>query len=589
MPGLLAENKIYLAKSTIFSNIQTVFDSYAEKYFLVFNQQQILPFIHCGTCKLFRNMYKLDPHGKVRNNSRTNIENHKCKIVKETPKIAAYKTAVNMSLPVRQAITGIVSDEIAKRPTMSIQASTDFWNAAFTRVQPLLLNIGHPIKSDISRQTVSKEIIEKGQNLINRNLEFFNQNLTTSCIIFDHWSQHGKNFFSAIGRTAQANMKFKNYVLGFFEASPDKSAIGYLGDLKKLLKSSTNVEIPLMSDNCASMVKVGNITKKFKKVHCAAHKLATLNDRIHKLPNIAQLDNCLNKINGFFNYRHQKFNLNLKPKTSTSSTRSWRSHHENYSISIRNFDQYDDLRLMKPDFPKLPNKANLDQVSEFQKKLCSFFDILENKDSDLLDQLNIYIKLSELALDYSCTRVIGDTLETLMNKKSTFDAFISDDTLAYCYLSKINFKFVFRNLPKVDSESLLKRAKDRVKFLMSQLGNAVPECQLETGESAIHNDDLFEKEVEEVKDTANQNDDSLTKFESLKGLNRAAFWLKSQNDFPSLFMVYLHLRSIPASNLIVERGFSTAGRIFDELKSSTSSESIEAQVAICLDNAFGSH
>ena len=60
----------------------------------------------------------------------------------------------------------------------------------------------------------------------------------------------------------------------------DKTANGYLEDLNKLILSVNTREIPLMSDNCSTMVKAGKISNYFSKIHCAAHKLAVINDLV---------------------------------------------------------------------------------------------------------------------------------------------------------------------------------------------------------------------------------------------------------------------------------------------------------------------
>ena len=571
----------------MYSNIQCVFSTYSSKYRLVFDSDQILPFIHCATCGLFRFFYKLDPHGKIRNNSRTNIENHRCIVAPQNPRITSYDKPANMTLKMRQAITNIFAEELGASPTMSIQATTDFFNNTIQKIQPLILSNGHPIKFDISRQSVANKIREYGQNLKNRNIEYFNQHLNSSCIIFDHWSQNGQNFLSAIGRTATNDLEFSEYVLGFFKANVDKTANGYLEDLDKLLTNSTKCEIPLMCDNCPSMRKAGRISNKFKKIFCAAHKLATINDKIHKLPEISEIDNCLTKVNSYFNYRHELFNLPLKPQNSTSSTRSWRSHSENYSISIRNYDRYEELLISQSDFPLLPDATKLRQLHNFQQKLCHSFDILEKKDSDLLDQLNVYITVSKLSVEPECTILVGDALNKIMKMQSTIEAFISEDTLSYCYLSKVDFKFVFQDLNFINPDALLNRAKMKIKTILNRSVKLPVELNQDTNPPKnpdSHNDSLFEPpqttptESEKVMEI-----DYFEKFESLEGLNRKAFWMSHKNDLQQLFAVYLHLRSIPGSNSSVERSFSVSRRIFDDLKNSTSNESIESQVAMCMD------
>ena len=89
---------------------------------------------------------------------------------------------------------------------------------------------------------------------------------------------------SSISRTAKNDFSFEEHVIGFFEANNNKTASGVLEDLAKLLKNKTSFTIPLMSDNCASMVKIGKISDEFKKIHCAAHKLAIINEKFTNCP-----------------------------------------------------------------------------------------------------------------------------------------------------------------------------------------------------------------------------------------------------------------------------------------------------------------
>lgn len=586
---MLAEKKIYLDRTSIYVNLRKAFEGYPDKYRLVYNGNQILPFIHCTNCKIFRYFYKQAPNDKVRNNSRTNVVNHVCVSAPDNPILPNYARPVAMKLPDRQAITSIISEQIGKYPTMSIQATTDFFNSTLQQIQSIILNNGHPVIFDISRKKVGQNIIKIGQNIKNSNIEFLNNNLGSSCLVFDHWSKHGKNFFAAIARTVKPDLSFVENVVGFFVASTNKTAAGYLEDLEKLLTKNPKFKIPLMSDNCSTMLKVNKISDQFKKIQCAAHKLATINDKIHKLPQVAELDSTLTKINAYFNYRHFKFDLPLKPQTSKSTTRSWRSHSENYLISLRNFDRYEELFMNKSDFPKLPCKFLLRKMSEYQQRLSEFFDILERKDSDLLDQLDVYEKLLRLSTNSTCTNLFGNHFVDLVKKQSTIQAFLSDDTLAYCYLSKIKFDFVFKDFTFIDSTELVNKAKLRIKYLAKQFENdsqQVSGIQVQVDSSRAHTNRLFEQNVPSNIEPEDPYADLFDEFESIKDGDRAGFWQKNGKRLKVLLKVYMHLRSIPASNSSIERSFSLAGRIFDELKSSTSEDSIEAQVVLCMDRAL---
>ena len=148
----------------------------------------------------------------------------------------------------------------------------------------------------------------------------------------------------------------------------------------------------MMTDNCGTMIRAGKISTMFRKIYCAAHKLAKINDRLHQENVFKKVDLCLTKLNAFLNYRHQRYNLPLKPLTSTSSNRPWRSHLKNYEITLRNYAEYELLKLKLGDnFPNLPDKIMLMKLFEFQKSLCQNFEILESKESDLLDHIRCYV------------------------------------------------------------------------------------------------------------------------------------------------------------------------------------------------------
>ena len=372
-------------------------------------------------------------------------------------------------------------------------------------------------------------------------------------------------------------------MLGFFEANTDKSAQGYIADLNTLIKQP-EVEIPVMSDNCATMKKVGKISKRFKKVNCAAHMLAKIDDKLHKIPQIEKLDSCLSKLNAYFNYRHDRFDLPLKPQTSKSTTRAWRSHQENYRVTLRNFERYEELYVSLADFPTLPDKTLLRRIAEIEKQLCDSFTTLENKNSDLLDQMKCYVNVFKLSKQNCCLSIFGDKLTEIMQMPSTIDGFLGEDTLAYCYLSKLDFEFAFADCPHLNPQNLLEKAKMRIRALIKQ--HQTEPDQIVYVEASEDEDEFFK--MPQNESSGDQPETCVfQKFED-KGFmhKKNKFWLAYKSEMPLLFAVYVSLRSIPASNSSIERSFSIAGLIFDDLKSSTSPESIEAQITLCIDKSL---
>lgn len=129
------------------------------------------------------------------------------------------------------------------------------------------------------------------------------------------------------------------YCVIFTEASNDKTHTGYIKDFESILNANLSFEIPMMTDNCATMIKALKTSQNSRKIYCAAHKLAKLDDYIHRIDSIKKLDYQIIQINAYFNYRSSKFELNLKPSTSVSATRTWRSHSFNYKTTLRNFEK----------------------------------------------------------------------------------------------------------------------------------------------------------------------------------------------------------------------------------------------------------
>ena len=74
------------------------------------------------------------------------------------------------------------------------------------------------------------------------------------------------------------DLSIKEVVIGFFEANKDKAAVRYNTDLQQLIPV-TSMQVPLMSDNCPTMVKLNKIQTTFRKTNCGSHRLATMDKK----------------------------------------------------------------------------------------------------------------------------------------------------------------------------------------------------------------------------------------------------------------------------------------------------------------------
>ena len=476
LPMKLAEKSIYAGIECAYDNIQKAFNVYDAKYRMVFRDDEpsVLPYLFCSTCRQFFRFFKLDPKGAVRKNSTTNVVNHRCSkaqiLVDES--IKNYQAPIGMPSEMRAELSDIIAELIAEKPTLSQLATVDFANKLLSRAQGCVLRIGRKVNFNFDRKSIGSKIIKFGQEVKAMNLKMFNENATSSTVIFDHWSKNGFNFFGAIGRTFLDDSSLVENCLGFFIANADKTSQGYLKDLDSII-ASQNIKVPMMTDNCSTMVKAGKISNKFRKVFCASHQLAKIDDKIHQVEAIKNVDKQLTKLNAFFNYRHQKYNLNRKPLTSTSDTRPWRSHVLNFEVTLANYSQYEVLKKdFGSKFPDLPDKIQLLKINELQVKLCSNFDQLEKKEANLLDHLRVYVNVIKLGCEKNTTDLVGNTLRDIISSKKITDCFLSDDSLAFAILNKVNLNFLFGQMEHINCDDLKSRAKDHIMEIGKRIDNS---------------------------------------------------------------------------------------------------------------------
>ena len=273
-----------------------------------------LPTIKCNKCNGIFYMYRWsDKKNDFYNYSASNILKHaKCADVDQLfqPKL---KSIVPAKLPskVRTEFCSLAADLVSMYPTISIQSGVDFLNQVATRASQISIQANQAFNFDISRQLVSKTILSKGQDQGELNCQFFKENISKSCLIIDHWSKGGTNYFGIIARTITKQYYVCEYLLHFKVADDDKTGDGIYNQLSKLLPEN-DIAIPVVSDNCPSMVAAlsgyKNKTPRARvyKIFCIEHFLAKIDESIHKICNIKKLDKMISSIDSYFNYRSEK-------------------------------------------------------------------------------------------------------------------------------------------------------------------------------------------------------------------------------------------------------------------------------------------
>ena len=100
------------------------------------------------------------------------------------------------------------------------------------------------------------------------------------------------------------------------------------------MKEQGQFPLPVISDNCNLMKAVEKYSDgKLFKIYCLEHKLSIIEKKLHKRDIFAKNDSMLTNVHAFFNHRHQRFNLPLKPPSYGSTTRPWRSYLNSYKVN----------------------------------------------------------------------------------------------------------------------------------------------------------------------------------------------------------------------------------------------------------------
>lgn len=234
------------------------------------------------------------------------------------------------------------------------------------------------------------------------------------------------------------------------------------------------------------------------------------------------------------------------------------------------------------------------KVQNFQEKFCQNFDLLEKKDSNLLDQIEVYLDLKDLAQAIETKEIIGEKLLLAIESTNLFSTIFSKESIAFYYLSRYSFSKMNSNgsNPEIKPDELEQTAIEFIKKLYIQMKktNLLPKPSSENSQSqqpsgkkrSRFDDDSDEAEICEID--SSEIDNELAIFENTKSkLKCLDFWNSFGSQMPILSMIYRHLSCIPAANSAVERAFSSSKLVFDDLSSNSSLETIEAQMMLCFD------
>ena len=484
-----------------------------------------------------------------------------------------------------ESLRDVLADEMAiligTHPTLSTLSTVDYTNSLLNKVVPEILKYGHMFNFNVSRQKIGQSIESKGQALKNANLKILNENIYTSSLIFDHWTNHGKNFIALVGQTCFDDLKVKPYVVGFRISNEDKSADGYIKDFESVLSKNYDFPMPMCTDNCPTMVKALRISSNSTKIYCLCHKLAKIDDKIHSEAKFFKdLDYEITKVNSYFNSRHLTSKLDLVPQKKPSTTRPWRSHRKNYETTSRNLERYFEKAVFNVG---ILNRNNIEKAKKFQDSFCNNFEILEKKDSTLLTSFKAYANLKNLANSPETKEIIGQILINSISDPKFLKQLFSNHAVAFFYLSRASAKKWEENYPELNIGNRIDSAIKFIKEIGSKI-KLTKKTNIQTNIETNIDDLLFDESPAKITKFSSVELE-LEKFKNITSdLNCDKFWEEFGNQMPILSTIYKQLKSIPPSNSYVERLFSTGKLIASDLKNRTSYNSIEAQCVLCFDS-----
>lgn len=436
---LIDSNSVILLDHSHEPKIQSLLQSYRDKdskwKIVALPDNSVTHLIFCSECQHAWELYK--PCGQsVRSNSSANILPHKCTKF-HAPRIYDIDQC-ELTQAVRSKIVNKFTEILGKRPTVSVNSGVEIMNEACSFITDLTIKTRKNWKINISRHLYSQNQKEKALVVIESNRKIYFDNKNQAALIIDNWTSHGKNFIGILGRV-NVNNKIQELLLDFKQANFDKSANGILSDIMPFLPKA-DLPIPVICDNCSTMVALEKHSSKLAKVYCIEHKLANFENKFHNYDVFKTIDNQLNLINSYFNYRDGKYSLPLKPLTTHSTTRPWRSHLKNYKIYVNNFTAYAQISATEPNFPTMPQLNTVQNLLEFEEKYCSNFDRLEKSSSNLNSALICYINLIYLFESNAIAKNLSLTASIIQELS---EYILSPIACAFYVLSRNNAKGIF--------------------------------------------------------------------------------------------------------------------------------------------------
>ena len=125
--------------------------------------------------------------------------------------------------------------------------------------------------------------------------------------------------------------------------------------------------------------------------------------------------------------------------------------------------------------------------------------------------------MRSLAVKDSTQMLIGSKLHDLLCDQKTKNCFLSDDSLAYSYLSHVSFEFIFKGIDDINVELLNERINKYLIELSSHFQNDSTADISKTLSTAknLKNDILLNNQIQSCKEIANDIKSELPKFRNI--------------------------------------------------------------------------
>ena len=220
-----------------------------------------------------------------------------------------------LTLEQRQAFSTFLAEKIATHNTISLLSGTSFANEIANFVSNMVARSGKNYEFNLSRQHVAESIQKLGNMCSEKAAARLKNNYNFTSLIIDHWSKGGYNFLGIIARTVSKNFQVSEFLVSFKIANSDKTANGIYENLLQYIHPDLGT-IAIISDNCSAMIaaidgKLNSATGNREgrpgvyKITCLEHLASNFDERVHKIEEIYKIDQMIQKISSYYNYRHK--------------------------------------------------------------------------------------------------------------------------------------------------------------------------------------------------------------------------------------------------------------------------------------------